>query len=188
MSITYGVPGSWGGKRRENCLWKIFHIVASAPKMGNSVLSSSKRKSERKKLTFFLIQYDILIICSVVFLIDPYTGCICTTSLWLLIWLFFLNNLAALLMHCFMNNYTHVWNKIILLLKILCLDKFFIVLSPPGPPPPLICLQNQLLFIQQECLRWRHCKMPWQRFCLSLLYQDQVKKPEFILGKPQDST
>jgi len=94
------------------------------------------RERVRGKNKLFFFQYDILIIYSVVFLIDPYTGCICTTSLWLLIWLFFLNNLAALLMHCFMNNYTHVWSKIILLLKILCLDKFFIVLSPPGPPPP----------------------------------------------------
>ena len=102
----------------------------------------ARERARGKNKLFFFIQYDILIICSIVFLIDPYTGCICTTSLWLLIWLFFLNNLAALLMHCFMNNYTHVWNKIILLLKILCLDKFFIVLSPsgtpPSPPPPSV--------------------------------------------------
>lgn len=90
----------------------------------------------------------------------------------------FLNNLAALLMHCFMNNYTHVWNKIILLLKILCLDKFFILLSLPGPPPHLICLQNQLLFIQQQCLRWRHCKSsPWQCFCLYLYIRSNKETP-----------
>lgn len=89
-----------------------------------------------------------------------------------------------------MNNYVHVWNKIILPLQNLRPDSS--LQGKPFPDHLLPPLQNQLLFVQEEC--WRVWEGALKHIDdnvsidLSYIRVKQINWIHISMNQPQDST